>query len=1292
MSERRAVSRTFLKKISLAGSLLVIILSGVDGHAKPNRKAKTVGDILKRIETQTSKVNLKKSSDKLPQFQKFENPRTQVNLQQVKPPSTSQLYYEEGTKDASLEKVTDQGIAQLYKLSKQFKNSPRRGEIWLRLAELYVEKARLIEYKLSQDFEKASVEFQEKKRKTKPKLDLKPAQAYNKKAIQLYSWFIRDYPKDEKVDQALFFLGYNHFELGDEETGKQYYDRLTKEFPKSSFNEEASFALGEYHFERNEFEKAMPFYARVAKVKRSRLYSFSKYKMAWTQYKMGQMKNALNSLEDVIRAGRSTGKTDDGGLSRIRLASEASKDLVVFYAEVGTPNQARGYFESLVGDEEAKKLVEKLAYFYAGTGNLKGARTLFGQLIAEAPKSEKAFEYQYQIVSLYSSSSTSKEFRGELFDWVTTYGPKSDWQQSNKGNKELISKVNQLMESTLRNHILQLHQTAQNSKAPYSQARAKESYQLYFKTFDTGEKADEMHFFFAELLFDMNDFEPSAFHYNWIVKNTPKSQYAEKSKLNTVLALEKVLPSEGDLKKRLGDSLEPVPLEKNVKNFLLASGQYIEAYPKGDNVPAIRYKSGALYYYHNQFDEALKEFNTIIKEHPKSQYAEYSANLTLDIYNLKKDFVGLEKAGAAILENESLAQGQVGTQVKSVLQQVSFKKAQELETEKKYVESAQAFEQFAISNKGSDLAVTAMFNAAVNYERAGDLSKSASMHGLVLASKASKEFKDKSEKILPSLYERIGDYKKAAKMMEAYANAHPKDPAAINYLYNAAVIQDGVNWFQSATKNYQSYFDKTKNADRFDTLFLLGKIWERQNGITKASEYYERFFKSQTKDKSAVVESAFRTAEIYRKKNKKNERDNWLNRTISSQKSLSTSSEKVGVRFAAEAKFEFVRRNFDELVKIKIPANPAQQKGAIEKKLAALNKLKDELKSVIIYDDGQMVVAALTLLGQAYQHMAASIYGVPTPKGLDDEGLKQYKEGVKQLAQPFEKDAIANYKAAIDRGRALKGYNEWLITAGTELARLEPSETAFKGERFVDNHQWDRFTKRLSDSKFKDLKMAVDASDEQRTIEQASNLLGKDNNNLEALMALASLHYDRKEFGLAEIILSRALTAHPKEAAIFHNLGILSLQRGEGREALASFEQALAMDWSHSLAAQSVGGIYLKYHDFQKAHDTLKQIYTDNKSAIKKGDRILMEIANCYAVASSYVGESEQALTVYNMILSNDPQNVSVLLNKSILLAERIKRKKEAQEVLNKLKFLTDDKIIQKKVADLEAQLSQLKD
>ncbi len=1123
MSVRKAVNNSVSQKLvlTLLSSTILFALSIAD--AKTTRKSRTVGDLLKRIETQTGKASLKKSSNKLPSYEKFSGPKSQVNLRAVKPPSSSQLHYPEGTKDANLEKVTDEGIAQLYKLSNQFKNSPRRGEIWLRLAELYVEKARLIEYKISQDFEEASKAYQEKRTKKRPKLDLKPAQAYNKKAVQLYTWFIRDFPKDEKVDQALFFLGYNYFELDQPKEGQKYYSRLTKEYPQSVYNEEALFALGEYHFDRNEFEKALPLYAKVSANKRGRLYSFSKYKMAWTEYKLGRMKSALASLEEVIKVGKANMRGQEGGVSRIRLGSEASKDLVVFYAEVGSPNNARKYFEGLVGDKESEKLVERLAYYYADTGNLKSARILFSQMIEAAPRSEKAFEYQYQIISLYSSSSTSKDFRGALFDWINNYGPKSSWQQAHSGNKELVSKVNQLMESTLRNHILQLHQTAQNSKAPFSQNMAKQSYQLYFKTFDGVEKLDEMHFFFAELLFDMNEHEPSAYHYNWIVKNAPKSQYAEKSKLNTVLALEKTLPSEEELKKRLGDSLEPVELDKNVKNFMLASQQYIESYPKGDNVPAIKYKSGALYYYHNQFDAALKEFNEIIKDHPKSKYAEYSANLTLDIYNLKKDFVGLEKAGEAMLQNESLAKGQVGSQVKSVLQQVSFKKAQELEASKKYLESAQGFEQFAVENKGSDLAVTALFNAAVNYERAGDLSKSASMHGLVLTSKPSKDVKEKSEKILPTLYEKIGEYRKAAKMMEAYANANPKEPEAINYLYNAAVIQDGLNMFKSATKNYQQYFDRSRNADRFDTLLLLGKIWERQNGITKASEYYPRFYSSQTKDKAAVVEAAFRTAVIFGRKRKISDRDLWYGRTIASQKALSKDGEKIGIQYAAEAKFELVRKTFDELFKIKIPADPNKQKGAIEKKLSLLNKLRDELKGVIVYDDGAMVVASLTLLGQAYQHMAASIYNAPMPKGLDEEGTKQYKEGIKQLAQPFEKDAIANYKSAIERGYELKGYSNWLITAQNELSKIEPEGNHFKGEEFLETHRWDRADKKFENEKYKALKLAMDSGGEEKTVEEASQILGKNENNLEALLALATVHYEKKNYGLARIILSRAL-------------------------------------------------------------------------------------------------------------------------------------------------------------------------
>jgi len=1285
MLERKVVNR------SLFFVLAALLLSG-SVHAKTTRKSRTVGDLLKRIEQKANKVSLKKAKDELPKHKTIGAAKSKVDLRSVKPPSSSKIFYPEGSLDASLEKATDKGIAQLYKLSRQFKNSPRRGEIWLRLAELYVEKARLIEYKISQDFETKMQAYIDKKIKKKPSLDLGPAHVYNKKAIQLYTWFIRDYPKDEKVDQALFFLGYNHFELGQAEKGRTYYTKLTKEHPRSPFNEEAAFALGEYYFDKENFKKARPYYAQVARDKRGRLYSFSLYKLAWTQYKLGQTKSALKSLEAVIREGKKEGDGTPGGPSRLRLASEATRDLVVFYAEVGSPNKARSFFEDLVGPKRARELIEKLAYFYADTGNRSGARVIFSSLIDENPQSENAFEYQYQIVSLYATSSTSKEFRGELFDWLNNYGPDSRWQKNNSENKELVAKVNQLMESTLRNHILQIHQTAQNSKASFSQNRAKEAYQLYFKKFESGEKIDEMHFFFAELLFDMGEYEGAAYHYSWIVQNAEKSQYLEKARLNTVLALEKALPSEEELKKRLGDSLEPVPLEKNVKNFIIASRQYNQAFPKGENVPAIKYKSGALFYYHNMFDEALREFNEIIKQYPKSQYAQNAANLTLDIYNLKKDFVGLEKAGAEMLENEDLAGGQVGTQVKSVLQQVSFKRAQDLESNKKYLESADSFKVFADQNKGSDLAITALFNAAVNYERAGKLALAAAMHASVVKSSAKGGVKDKSEKILPSIYEKIGKYKEAARKMQSFASNNPKDSDAVGYFYNAAVIQDGADWFNSAIKNYQNYFDRSRAADRHDTLFLLGKIWERRKGISKAAEYYERFYKSPTQNKAAVVEAAFRTAEIYKAKRKASDYERWLGRTLASQKKLSEEGQKVGVRFAAEAQFERVKDSFDELLKIKIPSNPAKQKAAVESKLALLNKLKENLKSVIAYDDGPMVVASLTLLGQAYQHMAASIYSTPVPKGLDEEGLKQYKEGVRSIADPFEKEAKANYKSAIDRGSALKGYSNWMIIANKELYKIDPTSLSYKGETAEVDHDWDRFSDRLSKDEFKALKFALDSGSEDKTVEEASLLLGADPTQLEPLMALATIHFEKKEYGLSELILSRAFKDHSSEPAILHNLGIVALKKGEPREALVSFEQAAKMNSGYAPSAQSLGAIYVENFDYQRAFDVLDPLLKDKVGQLKKGDRSLIQLANAYAVASANVGKEKEALKIYDKVLEVDGQNVSVLLNKAILLAERIKRKADATEVLNKLKFLTDDKEMQQKINELEARVSQLKE
>lgn len=1287
MSASKVVTKISL---ILAVAAFFATAAPVEAQNKKNSgKSQKVGDLLKRIEANTKKVKFSKKSSAVPKFKKLEERAAKpVNLSQIKPPSRSTLYYAEGTNERELEQITDEGIAQLYKLTQQFKNSKKRGELWLRLAELYVEKSRLIEYRLQQDYDDQLKKFQEGQTKKKPVLNLANAQEYNRKSIQLYEWFLRDFPKDQKVDQALFFLGYNYFELNKSEVGKDYYQRLTNEFPKSAYIEESNFALGEYHFEREEWKEALKRYEFVAKNKRARLYSFAQYKTAWCQYKTGQVKQALDSLERVIKAGKVAKGSQDGsagGVSRIRLASEATKDLVVFYAEVGKPQDARSYFEDQVGSKAAFGLMEKLAYYYADTGNRDGARFIFRELIADKPNAPKAYDYQYQIVSMYVSSEKGDVFKEELFNWINTYSPDSAWAKANAKDVELVSKANQLIETTLRNHILQQHQTAQNSRVPTARKAAKEGYDLYFQTFKEGPKQDEMRFFYAELLFDMGEFEAASAQYQWITDNAPNSTYAEKATLNRVLALEKGLPKEEDLKKQIGTSLEPVAFGKNVQDFEVASSAYIKMFPKGENTPAMRYKIGALYYYHNQFDKALDVFNSIIKDYPKSPYAQYSANLTLDIYNLRKDYVGLEKAGQDILTNEDLAKSSVGQQVKGVLQRAEFKKAQDLEAKKDYAGAAAAYEEFTKKNPSGELALTAAFNAAVDYEKAGDPFKAIGMYTLVLAAgkgDKSDELKKNSSKFIGSLYEKTGQYQKAAEAFEQFAAKNPKDKEAVAFWFNAAVIRDGMNSYNQAISNYEKHYELSRAADRAETLWLMAKLYERRGNSAKALELYEQYSKvSGSRNPSNYIEAAYQIAQIHLKKKRLDDVDEWYNKVLFRQKKFSTAENPVGASYAAEAKFHMVSKTFTELRAIKIPNNPAKMKGAVEQKLALLNKLKEQLKDVIKFDDGPMIVSSLVMIGQANQHMAAAIYGVPLPK-LDPESMKQYKAGIDAVARPLQDQAVQNYEAAIERGNKLEGYNEALKSAYSELGRLAPEKHAFYDEQAVITKLPDQMDI-TSDS---GLESAYRAKDEKVLIDTVSKMLGKNQDDLKALSALALHYMEAQKFGLARIIWARAEKAHANQPGIHNNLGVISLAEGKQRLAMAYFRKAIEVKSSYPIASANLGSIFVEYKDYAKAVDLLEDGYDSVKRDLRRG--VSIDVANNYALALGGSGKLDKAESIFGAILKADSQNTTALLNLSILQIQRKKDKKEGEKTLNKLKFLADDPQTKRRVEELEKALA----
>ncbi len=1013
----------------------------------------TIGDILKHIEKRSEKVSFKKKThEALPAIHQEKPKKAVINLQQVRPPSSSRLYYPAGTDEAALEETTDESINQLYQLAKEYRSSPRRGELWLRLGEQYVDKARLIEYRLMSEHDRAQALYEQGKGPKPPPVDLTAARNYNRKALELYEWFVRDFPKDPKEDQALFFLGFNFFELGDTKKGETYYLRLSNEYPNSMYVAESNFALGEYYFENNEFKPALTYYGRVAANRHNRLYSFSMYKMAWCYYKLNQSKSGMKYLEQVILDGRRAKGEHDrsiGGVSRIRLATEAIKDLIVFFAEAGDPRAARSYFSRVIGPRSTDVNLEKLGYFYIDIGNRDAALYVFRDLIAEHPNSVKAFDYQYAIVKTYSQSGNPKIFHEELHRWIQQFGPKGLWQMANRNNPQVITKANQLMESLLRNHVLLNHEIAQKTHVKAAYLRAQAGYELYFHTFQQGPEMDQMHFFYGELLYDLQEYNRAAVHYTWVVDNSPKSPYYNKALLNALLAYEKRLPSDAQIRRMVGSSTTYVPFTPPITRFEEAAKTYLVHSPKGSDVVAVKYRLGALYYLFNHFDDAITYLTDIVHNYPNTPYARYAANHLLDIYNLKKDYTGLEREANEILSIPALAHSNIGPQVRQIKTRTEFNMVKDIEKKKDYAGAAKSYQQFARNNPRSDLAAPALFNSAVNYERANEILPAIGIYSTLAAGhaiirgKVPPDMRRKSSEFLPVLYEKTGQYPQAARAYEAYAAENPKAPLALEYRYNAAVIYDGLNDYSPAIRNYQIYFNKKRGGDRIETLFLMGKLYQRLGQPSQAIREFNQYLQFNPHDRAGVVEATFDLATLEDQLGNHKSAEKWYHKTVAVQKRLTRPSVPVGVSFAAQAKYKLVYPTYQELVAIRMPKNPAKQKSALTRKIAILNQLRAQLKTVINYNDGPEIVSALTLLGEALQNMYTTIVTAPVPGGLKPSEVEQYRALLQQKAEPFKTEALETYQTAITKGSELQAYTPTLTVALKNLSVM-------KGESHVD--------------------------------------------------------------------------------------------------------------------------------------------------------------------------------------------------------------------------------------------------
>ena len=1258
-------------------------------------------------------------SFKLPSFKdEPQQKRKKLNLRDVRPPYSSRVYYTPGTDEAELESLYNEEIRHLFQIIKKTKNP----DLLFRLGSLYVEKGRFISYKLQGDYEQRMEEFEAGKRKAKPRLNLRAANVYNRKALKLFEKFLQSNPGHSKRDEVLFFLGFAAYQLGKEEKGASYFALLEKEFPRSLQLYTARFQMADHYFKKGDWAKAYAYYKKVSLSRRGKFYFLSLYQMAWCSYKMVQPAKALRELARTIRSGRrASGR-------KFTFVQEAERDLPLFYTYSGKKaSAAPAYFESLLGRESALHALKKLAYSYRDSGSSKGAVYLFSWMMSKAPLSPLSGEYKHQIIKiLYETQGFNKLFR-HLREWAADYGSGSAWARAQP--KEQAQSAAALMEKTLRIWTLRNHENFRKTKNEKSKNLALKFYKLYFKSFQNFSDAHAMRFFYGELLFSGGKYKAASAQYEQVIVKHPAGKYVSAAYMNQLLALEKLLPPAHQarrLRKTLGKG--PIPFPSSIKDFVRSASRYLTKFPKQKNSPAALFRIASFHYNYQQWDAAVIEFRKLFDTYPASPEAGDAGGVLLDLYNRKKDYKSLA-ALAEIFSKRKNADPKLLDEARSILRQLSFKKAQDKALQGKFQESAALYERFAKKNPSGKLAEGAFFNAGVQYEKAKNIQKAIDMYSAVLRYSSSSKSARAALEFLPPLYEKSGFYQKAAKGYSAFAKARPGHKKSLPYLYNAGVIYGAFNRVEAAEAAYQEYYARSRSPDRFETLYLRALLYERNRRWEEAVRFYNLFIQSGPGKGGAAerlkkVRSAFKISEIYLKRLKDTSKSQaWKRKTVQLQKQL-----RAGASYAAAAQFDLVRKHYDAFAGIGIPKNPAQMKKAVDRKIALLRRLENVLKPVIRYDDGEWITASLSLMGRAQEKMASALLEAPLPKGLDKKGLAQYKAGVRQLASPYIQAALKSFHLALEKSRKLKVHSEWTHAArlGTERIRTDSKGVFVKfvkppldGEMrslspvvdrsFLSSPRGSiagRFAQRESSEEGrasagrvpaaappapsplppllkearKGLLQALKQGRERDMLKAVSQILNQKPKDFQALSALHVFYLQQRRWGASDLIAQRILALNhlqksaagrARRASILNNMAVTAWRRGEVKEALSTFKRALTLSPGLFSAKVNMAVLFLQVKNYPIAHHYLKGAYKKALRLWGEEDERVWKIWNNYGLALMGKGRSDKAFEIFDKLSRRPSPPKEVLFNKALALT-RMKGGKfrhEAKGLVGELSF-----------------------
>lgn len=1019
----------------------------------------------------------------------------------------------------------DQAIVSTRTLIDRSRDRPYLGDLYLRLAELTIEKSRVVYF----------IRLEETPPGTKS-LEHLESDALKRDAIEIYQRILSHFPDFASQDKVRFFLAHEYRELGQIDDMLAQYREIVTRYPGGPYAPESYLLLGDHFFNTKDLELARRHYEAVLRYAESPAVTVARYKLAWCCINEADWKGAIALLEQAVTTPDAQREIEIDTYRKVDIKLESLVDMAYCYGEQykdATPEEAVRYFERHAWSRPVLSVaLEKLAQRYFVKKKWQHAAHVYRTLSALRNDPEKLLEYAGRVFECVRATGTFDRADEDMALIVKAL----ERQRYSIHIAEDV-KARNLKEYELygRDIVTHLHRKALEENATDAFRLAASAYRRYLDFFDASEVRGEMQRNFAEVLFAGREFLEAGKEYE---KAAKAKGSREKEREDSLYAA--VLSYYSALKEK--DRLNAHGRVFARAGLRATGAAYAAAYPKSEKVPNVLFNVAWVAYEEGDYETAIREFSQFVEAYPARSEAAAAVHLILDAYALREDYEGLTRFGSAVLRNTALDDGlrrEVATIVRAaeskVIAPLAVAAAQDWGTGKRRLR------EFAEEHRSTSLGEQALQALVASSARARDLPALFGAAADLLGRTSSAERAEETLNLLIDTCVHASEFRQLALSLEEFARRLPQKPSSPEFLGKAAQIREALAQYDRAAADYEAALASHApgSSERAELAFKAA-----ENALLQSDP--ERALRVLLDDEASLAGAAraradARIATVYLRRGEAERAEPFRRRARTLwEKDLPEGGPAAGDA-VAEMEMARLTRLLDEFRGLTLGGQVDDE--VVRRKGELLDRLLDGYHEVIGFQRPRWALAACFRAHEVHEEFARFLENAPVPDLSEEERVEygglvkekvdahrlsgaEYLAKCRELAQRWElcDPELAAYVGPASGGAAIRGFSD---------APPAPS----------DGTRW------LVDDALRSA--------------HASVLEGPDDGSRAARLARA--YVDIGDPRQAVLVAQKALDdvgdGNPKrKASLANTLGVAYLSSGRDELAKAAFEQALQAD------------------------------------------------------------------------------------------------------------------------------------